>query len=622
MKHSECKVAEVVRVSRGIDDNKFIVKTENQYLLIDGESQTSHSTLSSALSVGSWRKPTTSEKRKTEIMADKFMAPKKSEKTFRVPPAVQKSVGDALNSGMFSNPIDLKNAAELASGSPVTQKTVEWVKNYFKEVETSEKLYGGNAGKTWASKFSANVLVAAAFTPSEEYTYYAVGEDESAPENVKQLLGVDSGDSLFSWVDGDWFALPDTLEEYDMPNILEISDEDAKALADWIDDPEKDQDFFVITDIDPDERNLVSLAYSEIDWEEIDRLESLTADAAGYTPIERSNNAQRQIRANDGKFGGPQIEIGTEHTSLAKARLPENLPLVTDPAKRIEEYLGGEMPAEDPVVAAGEAEKPPLYFAVVDPVDNTAVLDVISIVPDEAGNATAWKRSNAEWVASPESLDDLRGATPLPVVELSSEELAKNVLSQVDAYDSETQDNEEISDESTITASAYELADYSKEQREKDAKKGLALPDGSYPIRTVSDLKNAIKAFGRAPEKKRAEVKRHIKKRAKALNRSNLVPEDWKETSIFDDDHLSPLYGEFGEVIAMTAAGGNAETLRQYWSVGKGALKIRWGTDGDLTRCHRQLNKYMPGRAWGYCQNLHKRIFGVTNAEKDKAEGL
>lgn len=53
-----------------------------------------------------------------------------------------------------------------------------------------------------------------------------------------------------------------------------------------------------------------------------------------------------------------------------------------------------------------------------------------------------------------------------------------------------------------------------------------------------------------------------------------------------------------------------AEKLRRYWTTGKGAAKIRWGTPGDWTRCYRQLRKYMGVRAKGYCQNLHKRATG------------
>ena len=56
---------------------------------------------------------------------------------------------------------------------------------------------------------------------------------------------------------------------------------------------------------------------------------------------------------------------------------------------------------------------------------------------------------------------------------------------------------------------------------------------------------------------------------------------------------------------------GDAEVLRRYWTVGKGALKIRWGTPGDFTRCVRELDQYMPGRAEGYCNLLHKRATGI-----------
>lgn len=68
---------------------------------------------------------------------------------------------------------------------------------------------------------------------------------------------------------------------------------------------------------------------------------------------------------------------------------------------------------------------------------------------------------------------------------------------------------------------------YTTEERMKLAKKGHAMPDGSYPIANVSDLRNAIQAFGRA--KDQAAVKAHIKARAKALNRLDLLPENWQD---------------------------------------------------------------------------------------------
>lgn len=60
----------------------------------------------------------------------------------------------------------------------------------------------------------------------------------------------------------------------------------------------------------------------------------------------------------------------------------------------------------------------------------------------------------------------------------------------------------------------------------------------------------------------------------------------------------------------MKPGDGNAETLRRYWTEGEGALKIRWGTPGDFDRCVRELEKYMPGQAKGYCSNLHQRATG------------
>lgn len=52
------------------------------------------------------------------------------------------------------------------------------------------------------------------------------------------------------------------------------------------------------------------------------------------------------------------------------------------------------------------------------------------------------------------------------------------------------------------------------------AKKGQALPDGSFPIRNKVQLQKAKRAIGRAKPSKRAKVKAFIAKRAKALGAS------------------------------------------------------------------------------------------------------
>jgi hypothetical protein len=68
-------------------------------------------------------------------------------------------------------------------------------------------------------------------------------------------------------------------------------------------------------------------------------------------------------------------------------------------------------------------------------------------------------------------------------------------------------------------------AEFSTRQRSALAEKGAALPDGSYPIRNASDLRNAIQALGRA--KNRAAAMAHIRKRAKALGLEKMLPSSW-----------------------------------------------------------------------------------------------
>jgi hypothetical protein len=67
--------------------------------------------------------------------------------------------------------------------------------------------------------------------------------------------------------------------------------------------------------------------------------------------------------------------------------------------------------------------------------------------------------------------------------------------------------------------------DFNAVERKKAAGSGEALPDGSFPIKSKGDLKNAIKLAGKAKDP--AAAKRHIKKRARALGAEDLLPVDW-----------------------------------------------------------------------------------------------
>ena len=87
-----------------------------------------------------------------------------------------------------------------------------------------------------------------------------------------------------------------------------------------------------------------------------------------------------------------------------------------------------------------------------------------------------------------------------------------------------------------------EFAKFTDDERKELAKKGWAMPDGAYPIRNESDLKNAIKAYGRASLKEQVATKKHIIKRARALGLVAMLPDVWHiknaSTSEFSIDNM------------------------------------------------------------------------------------
>jgi hypothetical protein len=62
--------------------------------------------------------------------------------------------------------------------------------------------------------------------------------------------------------------------------------------------------------------------------------------------------------------------------------------------------------------------------------------------------------------------------------------------------------------------------------------------------------------------------------------------------------------------------GGN-HNLKNYWTKGAGAAKIRWGTDGSFSRCVSQLGKYVKNPQ-GLCAEYHKAATGEWPTEGGK----
>ena len=94
-----------------------------------------------------------------------------------------------------------------------------------------------------------------------------------------------------------------------------------------------------------------------------------------------------------------------------------------------------------------------------------------------------------------------------------------------DAIDTATNWDADADDE-TLDADKRE---FSAAQREKDAEGGVAMPDGSYPIRNARDVENAVRDFNRSGQK--PDVKAHIIARAKAIGAENALPDNWTETA-------------------------------------------------------------------------------------------
>ncbi len=114
-------------------------------------------------------------------------------------------------------------------------------------------------------------------------------------------------------------------------------------------------------------------------------------------------------------------------------------------------------------------------------------------------------------------------------------------------------------DEDTMSVNAYgEPAElfkaYDTQARQDLAKKGEAMPDGSYPIANGADLENAIHAIGRGGAS-HAQIRNFVIKRAKALGLSDKLPPDW-EGSTKENNMSDPTPKQ--ETFAVTAEEFNA----------------------------------------------------------------
>ena len=119
----------------------------------------------------------------------------------------------------------------------------------------------------------------------------------------------------------------------------------------------------------------------------------------------------------------------------------------------------------------------------------------------------------------------------LPCVPDATFDVVKNGVAEKRAFASrgEAGDgaaNDDLDADDDCEADKREL---SPAQREKDAEEGVAMPDGSYPIRSAKDVEDALRDYYRSGEK--PDVKAHIIARARAIGAERALPADWSEAS-------------------------------------------------------------------------------------------
>lgn len=288
--------------------------------------------------------------------------------------------------------------------------------------------------------------------------------------------------------------------------------------------------------------------------------------------------------------------------------------------------------------------------AVVDPIDEDAVLEMLAITP----GPRVLRRHDGNWFDDPEWISVLKSVKPPSVIKLTEAQVA-SVSAQVDRSTSDQDwepfetndreqyqiftasaglaDEEEVAD-SEIDATEREMFDAlvavaGRELTPEDVanterlKRYWTVGEGAAKIRWGTPgawsrcYRNVVKYMRPDVAKGYCTnlsqrlggpgVATHVAASSSVVKKSAYLQQLQNES---DEAALRSIVAVAGRKLTPKDAA-STERLKRYWTVGKGAAKIRWGTPGSWRRCYRHLVKYVgPKVAPGLCTNLSQRLGG------------
>jgi hypothetical protein len=151
--------------------------------------------------------------------------------------------------------------------------------------------------------------------------------------------------------------------------------------------------------------------------------------------------------------------------------------------------------------------------------------------------------------------------------------------------------------DATDAALDAEKREFSAAERDKDAEAGIAMPDGSYPIKSAEDVANAVRDYNRSGQ--RPDVKAHIIARAKAIGAESALPDDWTKKA---DKTAAP-------IVAPSAPHGAPEALaKAAAALAQAARKLEHAVEQN-TVLRKALDDLSPALA-----DLKKRV-GALEAQ-------